>query len=329
MTTWLCISPKRTMMLSVPWPFLIFLMYALLDKEPLRRTSDNSTESPGINNEVAEKGTVDSSNAETLGPNSTGSAEGELARHQGQDSDNDSGPKRSEQGTPSQAPPREGREAVVTSAGALSWREKIDGVKQISPYIFFLFVTYLAEYLANHAVITTLAFPSSSFSPRDHYPYYLLSYHVGKFLGRSHFFVVSTFFPSALPRIAIKKTWLLALLEVLHLVFFFLVAWYRFVTEAWIIILLCFTEGFTAGSMYVNSAHAVSDKIPAPALREFALCILTVGNAFGKLTAGFWGLFQEPMIRRHCLNDLDLGEYCFTRHAHHSAWERAPSCGNS
>ena len=66
LSTWLCLSSKRTMMLSVPWPFLTFLMYALFDKEPLKRTSDNSTESLGIKYEAVEKGPADSSNAETF-----------------------------------------------------------------------------------------------------------------------------------------------------------------------------------------------------------------------------------------------------------------------
>ena len=53
-------------MLSVPWPFLTFLVYALFDKEPLRRTSDNSIQSPGIKYAAVGKGPADSSNAETF-----------------------------------------------------------------------------------------------------------------------------------------------------------------------------------------------------------------------------------------------------------------------
>ena len=93
-----------------------------------------------------------------------------------------------------------------------------------------------------------------------------------------------------------------------------------------IIIALCATEGFTAGSMYLNSAHTVSDLITHPEKREFALCLLTVGNACGKLTAGLIGLFQEPFLTKHCIEELKLRKYCLTRHARKTGWNKNLNC---
>ncbi|XP_068705106.1 uncharacterized protein [Montipora foliosa] len=270
LTTWTCVSPRTAIMITIPWPALFFVLYALLDKEPVTRTTAPSPESQDISQN----------------------------------------PKKSAEDT----------QQYVTFA------DKIHVAKDIFPYIIFLFITYFSEYLSNHAIITTIAFPNAPFRPRDHYPYYLLSYHIGKFLGRSHLFLVSAVSPGLVPYIKVSRTWILALISFLHCFAFVLASWFRFVPCVEIIIALCATEGFTAGSMYLNSAHTVSDLISNQTRREFALSLLTVGNACGKLTAGLIGLFQERILKKHCIEDLKLGEYCLTRHAHTAGWIKNLHC---
>lgn len=264
LTTWSCLPPRSTIMTTIPWPFLLLLFYALLDKEPI--------------------------------------------------------------GKKEIIPFSEDHPPVEDDSTAFSFRDRLNVAKDIFPYITFLFITYFSEYLSNHAVITTLAFPNAPFKPRDHYPYYILSYHVGKFMGRSHFFLVSAINPKLVHYIRVRRTWILALIASLHGLFFFLASWYRFVPRVEIIIALCFTEGFTAGSMYLNSAHAVSELIADQQKKEFALSLLTVGNACGKLAAGLCGLFQEPLLKKHCVEDLKLGEYCLTRHTRKAGWNKSLNC---
>ena len=251
-------------MTTIPWPFLLLLFYALLDKEPI--------------------------------------------------------------GKKEIIPGSEDHPPVEDDTTTFSFRDRLNVAKDIFPYITFLFITYFSEYLSNHAVITTLAFPNAPFKPRDHYPYYILSYHVGKFMGRSHFFLVSAINPKLVHYIRVRRTWILALIAFLHGLFFFLASWYRFVPRVEIIIALCFTEGFTAGSMYLNSAHTVSELIADQQKKEFALSLLTVGNACGKLAAGLCGLFQEPLLKKHCVEDLKLGEYCLTRHTRKAGWNKSLNC---
>ena len=264
LTTWSCLPPRSTIMTTIPWPFLLLLFYALLDKEPI--------------------------------------------------------------GKKEIIPFSEDHPPVEDDSTTFSFRDRLNVAKDIFPYITFLFITYFSEYLSNHAVITTLAFPNAPFKPRDHYPYYILSYHVGKFMGRSHFFLVSAINPKLVHYIRVRRTWILALIASLHGLFFFLASWYRFVPRVEIIIALCFTEGFTAGSMYLNSAHTVSELIADQQKKEFALSLLTVGNACGKLAAGLCGLFQEPLLKKHCVEDLKLGEYCLTRHTRKAGWNKSFNC---
>lgn len=268
LTTWSCLAPRTTIMITIPWPFLLFLFYALLDKEPIEKKK-------------------------------TFVVEGE----------NDS--------------PVEDK---LENTQSISFSERLIIAKDIFPFILFLFITYFSEYISNHAIITTLAFPNAPFGPRDHYPYYILSYHIGKFMGRSHLFLVTAVAPKLVHYIRIKRTWILALIAFVHGVFFLFASWFRFVPRVEIIIALCATEGFTAGSMYLNSAHTVSDLIADPESREFALCLLTVGNACGKLAAGLVGLFQEPLLKKHCIEELKLGEYCLTRHTHKAGWNKNSHC---
>ena len=166
LTAWTCLSPRTTIMTTIPLPILLFLLYALLDKEP-------------ISKEMAPV-------------------------------DND------------QNPPEEDK--LLDSRQTISFSDRLHDAKHILSYILFLFITYLSEYLSNHTIITTLAFPNAPFNPRDHNPYYLLAYHIGKFVGRSHLFLVSTACPKLVLYIRIRRTWVLALIAFLHGVFFFLVS---------------------------------------------------------------------------------------------------------
>ena len=261
---------------TIPWPFLVLLMYAFLQKND-------------INGKTKELGDV---NYEKL-PSSEDTDESEGNFH-----------------------------------NSLTWKEKFSVAKQIIPFIIYLFLTYFAEYLSNQAIITTIAFSNASFSPRDHYQYYIVFYQVGKFLGRSHIFFLSFTCAKVIPYVRVKKTWILALIEIGHLVFFVFASWFRFVPHVSIILILCITEGFVAGSIYVNSAHTVSEVIPEPKQREFALGLLTIGNGLGKLTAGFLGLHVEPQLKKHCVYDLELRGQCITRYPQKSGWTTDKHCSS-
>ena len=262
---------------TIPWPFLVLLMYAFLK-----------------NNDIY----------------GTAKEHGDVNYKELPSSENDTDEPRG------------------TFQNSLTWKEKFSVAKQILPYIIYLFLTYFAEYLSNQAIITTIAFSNVSFSPRDHYQYYIVCYQVGKFLGRSHIFFLSCTCSKVIPYVRVKKTWILALIEMGHLLFFVFASWFRFVPHVSIILILCVTEGFVAGSMYVNSAHTVSEVISEPKRREFALGLLTIGNGLGKLSAGFLGLHVEPQLKKHCVYDLELRDQCITRYPQKSGWTTDTHCSS-
>ena len=272
-------APRTAILTTFPWPFLVLILYACLEKKE-QDTTVKEKQSGGIKYSKVPASADSDKPASKL--------------------QND-----------------------------LTWKEKCSVAKQILPYITFLFLTYFAEYLSNQSIITTLAFSNSSFSPRDHYQYYIVCYHVGKFLGRSHIFILSCTCSKVIPYVRIKRTWILALIEMCHLVFFLFASWFRFVPHVSIILILCATEGFVAGSMYVNSAYTVSEVIEHPKQREFALGLLTIGNGLGKLTAGLLGLHVEPQLKKHCVYDLELTDECITRYTHLSGWTKNMRCSGN
>lgn len=196
----------------------------------------------------------------------------------------------------------------------LSWREMFSVGREIYPLVSCLFLVYYTSYLANNAVITTLAFPGAPFSPRDHYQYYMLMHHVGKFLGRSHILIAACACPKAVAYIRVRRTWILALVESFHLLFLLMASWFRFFSSVWIVVILCFTVGFTAGSIYVNSAQTVAEQFSDLRRREFALSLLMVGNEVGILAAGLMGLHAEPRLKANCTKNHGKDVYCLTRY---------------
>ena len=198
------------------------------------------------------------------------------------------------------------------------------GVK-ILPYIIPLLLSFFAEYLSNSSVITTIA-PNSKVPPRDHFLYYTFSYEIGKFLGRSHLFILSCLPSDYLEALRCNKTWVFALIELAHLLFFLLESWYHFVWYMWIVTFLCFTLGLVAGMLVLNSPHAVSGHV-APEEKEFALGLLTVGNAVGGFLAGLVGLIVEPYLRKKCLIHFSASkELCFTRTQNTTGWDSNIHC---
>ncbi|KAJ7377893.1 battenin CLN3 protein [Desmophyllum pertusum] len=276
LTTWACLAPRTAISTTIPWPLLVLLIYAILEKKDI---DSKATEGGDVKYEKLPSSEDDSDKQDP------------------------------------------------TIENGLTWKDKFAVAKQILPFITYLFLTYFAEYLSNQAIITTLAFSNSSFSSRDHYQYYIVCYQVGKFLGRSHIFLLSCTCSKVIPYVRVKRTWILALIEIAHMLFFLFASWYRFVPHVSIILILCVTEGFVAGSMYINSAYGVSEVISDPKQREFALGLLTIGNGLGELTAGFVGLHVEPRLKEHCVYDLELRDQCITRYPQQSGWATSKHCG--
>ena len=104
----------------------------------------------------------------------------------------------------------EGTDEERTSAGPekLSCSEKLRIGFKILPFMVALFLSFFSEYLSISSVVTTIAFPNSHVLPRDHYVYYMLSYGIGKFVGRGYLFLFAFLPPDAMEFLKCSRTWI-------------------------------------------------------------------------------------------------------------------------
>lgn len=275
-TTWTCVSPKVAIMITVPFPFLLMMFYAVLDKSNVLSISRRPQERVEV--EYTAVGTSDSAEK------------------------------------PASIPER------LSFGGNLRI-----GVK-ILPFIIPLAFSFFAEYMSNSAVVTTIAFPKSGVMPRDHYLYYALAYRLGKFVGRGYLFIFACLPDEAIEFLKCDKTWIFAVLNNALLIFFVFESWYHFLPYIWIMIALCSILGIVAGMIVLHSPHAVARRV-LPEEKEFALGLLTVGNAVGAFVAGFAGLAVEPFLTAECKQHFPATSgYCFTRVSSTSGWDTNIHC---
>lgn len=194
----------------------------------------------------------------------------------------------------------------------LTWKEKFTTAHDILHLVAAIFVAYVCEYVTIQAVITTMAFPKSPFPPRVHYRYYIFIFLAGEFVARSYLALVSSLKPSLVPKLIVRKLWILSLILVLHFIFFLAAAWYRFIHDVWVVFTFIFTAGLAAGAAFANAFVIVSDSTE-PRYKEFAMGFATIGMGAGTFLAGAIGLILEPYIREHCLGISKSPDYCFTR----------------
>ena len=195
---------------------------------------------------------------------------------------------------------------------SLTWREKFAAIKRVLPIIASIVVAWVSEYLIIQSVITTIAFPSAPFPPRDHYQYYIFIFLFGELFGRSYLIVLSYFVSNATSKFIIRRIWFLAIAEVSILIFFLFAAWFRFLPDVSIVLILAFIGGIIIGVMYVNML-AIYSEIEDPRSREFVLGYASAATGAGAITAGLLGLVIEPWLRYHCLSVVANSSFCFTR----------------
>ena len=203
-------------------------------------------------------------------------------------------------------------DSASSEDGSLTCREKFMVIRQMLPNLIPIYIAWFSEYMIIQAVITTLAFPNAPFRPRDHYQYYIFVFLGGEVVGRSYLVVLSYIKAEWAEKAKFPYLWVLSIIEVTHLLFFILAAWYRFLPSVWIVLLLSFTGGATIGVFFVNALAFFRDRFEGR-YKEFAMGYTVVAMGGGTFTASLVGLVTEPLLRRHCMLLLKNDDYCFTR----------------
>ena len=125
-------------------------------------------------------------------------------------------------------------------------------------------ILWLSEFLVMEAVITTYAFPNSPFPPRDHYQYYINLFLLGELIGRSYLAVVSLIKEGLVPKLMVRKLWVLTIMEVCFLVFCLFATWYTFLPDVITSLLLSFLAGLIGDIIYANVLQVFTESYEFP-----------------------------------------------------------------
>ena len=190
----------------------------------------------------------------------------------------------------------------------------------------YLFLQYFADHLSIQALVTPLAYPHKALYPIGHFTYYALAHNIGKFVGRVYLLLVSITCSSVTYHVRIKNTWILAAVGNALMFLSVFAAWFRFVEEVQVMVILCFVMGFIMESNYANSVVFVHEQTTAVSEREFALSIFTLGSSAGMYAGGLLALFLKPYLTQHCLFELELGKNCLPKSPHIFGWMTNVHC---
>lgn len=193
-----------------------------------------------------------------------------------------------------------------------SCQEVLVVFRQLLPNLIPVYIAWFSEYMTIQSVITTLAFPSAPFKSRDHYEYYIFVFLGGEVMGRCYLMIVSYVKAEWAEKAKFPYFWILSATQIVHLLFFILAAWYRFLPSVWIVLLLLFTCGTAIGVFYVNAVIFFRNEFQDRD-NEFAIGYLAVAIAGGVFAAAFLGLYTEPILREHCTMFVSNSDFCFTR----------------
>ncbi|KXJ13712.1 Protein btn-1 [Exaiptasia diaphana] len=131
-------------------------------------------------------------------------------------------------------------------------KTKLSAIMTLCIYIAApTFLGFFSEYLLIQSIVSTLAYENSPFRPRDHFQYYYIMLWFGEVIARSHRAILGAINAKYLYTVTLKNLWILAIIEVLHMLVLFCEAWYRFLPGVGIVLLLCFTAGVFIDEIYL------------------------------------------------------------------------------
>ncbi|XP_058462301.1 battenin [Malaya genurostris] len=156
----------------------------------------------------------------------------------------------------------------------LDWRQKINYIPSLFIYMIPLVLVYLFEYFINQGMFELVYFPNEFLDQSEQYRWYQVLYQVGVFVSRSSVNIVH-----------IRHVWIMAVLQLVNVIYFTFEAIYMFTPTIWIIFVLILWEGLLGGGGYVNTFYRMQIEVPE-ARREYAMMITSISDSVGIALAG-------------------------------------------
>lgn len=193
---------------------------------------------------------------------------------------------------------------------------------QTEPLFIGLFVSIFCKQLLVSGVMTTMAFPDDSVTPRNQYLLYVLALGTGELLGRPYLGYLSHC--GIEDKFTIRKPWILSSLNVFIVIFMVFVSWFRFgfLSHVYTAAVVPFINTFLAGIIFVNSFHFAGEGLSVVE-RRFCRALLSGALWAANLAVALTGLTVEYQLREHCVYAFEEVA-CFTRSQ--TAWDSSVLC---
>lgn len=283
----------------MPLSFVIIVIYSLLDKTPLNSTEKSSKASDVTSSEKAKYAPIPTADKWTKNDQYTSITASSSTMH---------------------------LEPRFSKIFLRKVYIKLKDLYLVFPYFSYFLLALLILILTVNGVLTTLTFPSAPFRIRDHYQYYRLLVDIGAFLGGSELLIISILRPEWTTTLRVRKVWILVILSSCHLIFFTFASWYRFVPSVYIVLALCFTTGYLFSSTLANTLICTTECFKSIDKKGTALGIVAVGCSLGQIVGGLFGIHVESMLKKHCTEELLVGNFCLARFSTHAAWNSNSDC---
>lgn len=205
---------------------------------------------------------------------------------------------------------------------SLTMKEKLSIARSNFTFSLVLALGLFSEYLTLQSVVTTLAFPGAPFGPRNHYVIYTLTLMIGELMARSYGLFCDSIKPGIKPYT--RHTWIFTVILTAILVFLGFAAWYRFLHNVWIVLVLMFLCGLSIGALVANTFAVVGEDETVRTKTEFSRAFVQCGIGLGVSAAAFLGLRTEILLKEHCLQVSSMPDYCLTRSL--DGWNATLSC---
>mmetsp|Transcript_25955 Transcript_25955/g.40287 ORF Transcript_25955/g.40287 Transcript_25955/m.40287 type:complete len:491 (-) Transcript_25955:505-1977(-) len=172
----------------------------------------------------------------------------------------------------------------------MTLREQILFALSLWKFMMPLFLVYAAEYAMQSGTWAAIGFPTpdNESARADFYEYSNWIYQVGVLISRS---------TGTLYEASFQLLWVFSFLQILLLVFFYMVASTQFWYD-WSLLLPSFIVGLLGGSVYVQSFTRISRDVVRVDLREFALAATSVADTMGIVVADICGLYIQSCLFR-------------------------------
>ncbi|XP_055543278.1 battenin [Wyeomyia smithii] len=155
-----------------------------------------------------------------------------------------------------------------------NWRQKISYIPSLFIYMIPLILVYLFEYFINQGLFELVYFPNIFLDQSEQYRWYQVLYQIGVFISRSSVNIVQ-----------FKHVWIMAVLQLVNVIYFTFEAIYMFTPTIWIIFVLILWEGLLGGGGYVNTFYRMQTEVPE-ARREYAMMVTSISDSVGIALAG-------------------------------------------